>query len=121
MTEDDVSADDLTADVVSVAASEYANARLETPYLCGDMLDRPPQDFGVAIHKDGANIALTAGTLNDDDDDQLYVYTTLTPKQAREIGGALLQCAERAENILEDADDDAVEQDAESFVRRLLP
>jgi hypothetical protein len=124
MTEDDISSDDLATDIVTVTGSRYANARIETPYFVGDMYDRPPQDFGVSIHKDGTDIALGAGTLNDDDDDQLYVYSALTPAQARKLGGALLQCAERAEQQLADtqeSEEEAIDDDTTSFIRGLLP
>lgn len=124
MTDDEnLSADDLSSEVTLVTVTEYANARVETPYFVGDMYDRPPQAFGVSVHNDGPYIALGAGTLNEEDDDQLYVYQSLTPAQAREIGHALVESAEQADERLNESPDDAVTsgEETESFIRRLLP
>jgi len=124
MTDDEISEEDYATDIITVTSSQYANARVETPYFVGDMYDRPPQDFGVSIHKDGTDIALGAGTLHDDDDDQLYVYSALTPAQARKLGGALIQCAERAEEQLaadEKTEAEPIDEGTTSFIRRLLP
>lgn len=76
------------------------------------------ENFGVTIHRDGQELALSAGSILDEGSDRVHTYHSLSIEDAREIADELNAAADAAEM----AKNSHPEQPADdtSFLRRLL-
>lgn len=108
---------DTPSDVLSVTTTDYNAARIESEFLAADIETTGELGaFGIQVHQDGGDVALSAGTIGNEEPPKLYSYQALTPSQAREIAEALCEAAERAESAPTGSDATS----SESFLRRLL-
>jgi len=106
---------------VEFVPSEYANAHFETDFFYADMVEQPADEFGLTVHRDGPHLAISAGTRSKADE-QLHVYCSLTPSEAREIAAVLEQVADESEDRQEELKESRNgPENTESFLRSLLP
>jgi hypothetical protein len=112
------------SDVVEVTPSGYNSVELDSQLLNASIVDGDDLDFGVTVHQDGPDIALSAGTVRerdrDDDRPHIHSYHALSNEQAREIADALHAAADEAERIAEQADEDQTHGESSGFLRRLM-
>ena len=115
--------DERPANILSVTPDDYRTILVKSNLFMGriDAHRNDDVEFGIEVHQDGPDIALSAGTTwtAGEDDPEVYSYQALTVEQAREIAAALEEAADNAEEAATGAD--AVEREPESFLRRLLP
>jgi hypothetical protein len=110
---------DWTDDIVQLTPSVYNLANIKSELLTTriETLDLNPQ-FGITVHQDGTNIAISTGTFAASDDDlEFQVHNALTIEQAREVRDALDAAIEAAEEPAETVD---APDAAESLLRRLI-
>lgn len=111
--------DETPTDILNIVTTEYNAARIESELIKGVIYssDDTDHDFGIQVHQDGPDIALSAGTTYPDEP-ALYTYHGLSIEQAREVADALNEAADNAEAGASERID--VER-SESLLERLLP
>lgn len=122
MTNNTNDTDDKPVDIVSITSDDRSAANIKSNLLQARLGSRSEQDieFGIEIHQDGPDIALSAGTTwTPDDGPELYTYHGLTTEQAREIASGLMQAAEKAEEA--HRSHSAEEPEREGLLERLMP
>lgn len=109
--------DDTPSDILNIITTEYNAARIESELFKGTIYSREhDHEFGIQIHQDGRDIALSAGTTYPDEP-ALQTYHGLSIDEAREIAASLNEAVDRAEEI--EARNE--QEQSESLLERLLP
>lgn len=118
--------DDKPVDIFATIETGAATGVVETGSLLCRMETNElgAEAFGFNVHKDGAMIALAAGTTweaEQDHDERFYIHQGLSPEQARELATALSEVADEAEKTAEkQAGSAEYSTDSQSLVDRLL-
>ena len=118
--------DDIEAEVendytLAAVACNHSHGSIRTPHL-GGQLHFPDGRTGLKVHQDAAEIAVTAGTLNNHGDEpEMYSYQTLNPEGARKLAWALWAAAEKTEAELAALDQTGLEEKSTpGLLRRLI-
>jgi len=112
---------DGATDILRVVTDDYTSHRIETPLLASrNVYDDVNAEFGISVHTDGPDIALSAGTTDEDGDNQLYTYHQLDVEKTRALAEALTKAADMAEKNQRRIRQRDSGDDGKSFVRRLM-
>lgn len=112
--------DDSPTDVVHVEITEYASYSLTSGFLSGGGTLRDDGDAGITVHRHDDNIAVSAGTANDsDEDEELYTYHAMSADDARSLAAGLRQAADEADAYTPAASREESESKP-SLLRRLM-
>lgn len=114
--------DETPTDLFSVHPT-YGAATIRAGIFSGSYsvrYDEPAEEFGLQVHKDGSDLAISAGTTySSDDDNELYTYHGLTIEDARALADALNEAAEAAE-VSREKHKERQQERSESLIGRLL-
>lgn len=125
-TTDQQRAEKMAGDIFSVTTSDFNGATINSNLFSADLITSQNEelDFGIIVHQDGPELALSAGTVKDwdfsTDGPHIHTYHSLNIEQARAIASALDEAADEAERILEEAEEDEQSDGSQSFIRRLI-
>lgn len=106
-------------DLVDLEVTEDATIRLHSELLRATFTTYRNNSLqtGVSVTQDGANIAISAGTVNQDELPHFYAWCGVTPEQARTLGDAMYEAADKAEEAM--AASREPKEDTRSFLQRL--
>jgi hypothetical protein len=110
--------DDTPSDILNITTTEYNAARIESELIKGVIYgsDDDKHEFGIQVHQDGRDIAMSAGTTYPDEP-ALHTYHGLSIEEAREIAASLNEAADRAEDVKAQNE----QSEGKSLLERLIP
>ena len=110
-------------DIQSLHTTEYTAAVIKSNLFHGDIFDDDWSDdleFGIQVHQDGRDIALSAGSLwtPEETNADLHTYHGLTVEQARDLATSLEEAADTVEERQNEAESAAT--DDGGLIQRLI-